>query len=145
MLPFIDVNPVLLDCGVVDRALVLSHRGTPVGSDGLKIKLFELPDTRLVINDFEHDGVRHRVNAFTRASDASLTPWERTSEGARLSVLRPASGPEVAIDVLVVATTYAPSGAVTAREVAAFEQQSLYTPAAVKVRLPSPEDSRPGG
>jgi hypothetical protein len=145
MLQLIDVNPVLLDCHVVDGALVLSHRGTPVGSDGLKIKLFDLAQTMVVINDFEHDGVRHRVNAFTQASDASLTPWERTAGGARLSVLRPASGPEIAIDVTVMATTYAPSGEVTARELTAFAQQSLYTPAAVKVRLPSPEDSRPGG
>ncbi len=144
MLPFTDVNPVLLDCRVVNGALVLSHRGETVGSDGLKIKLFTLAETMVVINDFEHDGVRHRVNVFTRGSNASLTPWERTSEGTHLSVVRPASGPEIAIDVLVVSTTYAPSGEFTARELTAFAQQSLYTPAAVKVRLPSPEDSRPG-
>lgn len=145
MLPLTDVNPVLIDCHVADGALVLSHRGSPLGGDGLKIKLFDLPETMVVINDFEHDGVRHRANAFTRKSDGSMLPWERTAEGTCLLVLRPDSGPEIAIDVTVMATTYAPSDEVTSRELTAFEQQSLYTPAAVKVRLPSPEDERPGG
>jgi hypothetical protein len=143
-----DANPAFLSCHVENGALVLSHAGTPLGLDELEVKLVEAV---VAITDFEHDGTRYRVNAFTRASDGSLTPWERTSEGARSPVLRGIRGQRVEINVVVMSTSYAPAGEATAREgeatareLAAFDEDPAYTPAAVKVRLPDPDDIKPG-
>lgn len=140
-----DTNPIFLSCQVEEGALILTHAGTPLEDGALEVKLKTLAETVVAISDFEHSGNQYRVDAFTRASDGSLTPWERTSEGVRRPVYRPAAKTTVELDVMVVSSSHAPSGEATARQLAAFEQRSAYTPAAVKIRVPDPEDSRPGG
>jgi hypothetical protein len=136
-----DANPVFLGCQVENGALVLTHDGTPLSGRVLALTLAAPAETTVAITNFEHDGSRYLVDAYTLGAGGSLTQWERFSEGARSPTLRGESGEE--LEVLVRATYEAPSGEVTAREVQDYEPQPSYSLDGVKIRLPPPEDDKP--
>lgn len=130
-----DGNPVYLGCRAEDGALRLTHDEAPLGVSVLEVQLTKMEETTVTITDFDHDGKRYQVHAYT-TRDGSRTPWERIGEGVRSPVLRALAGMTIEHDVTVEATSYAVSGEDGG-------SQPWYTPAAVKVRLPPPEDSRP--
>lgn len=145
MLKLTDIHSVSLGCQISDGAVVLTHGGAPLEDGALAIPLKEQQETIIAVHDFEQDGQRFRVNAFTKRDDGTLASWERTDEGVRSPALCHDGGEQTTVvRAMVTATSYAPAGAFTARELEGFEQKSSYTPADVDVHLPPPEDEKPG-
>lgn len=128
-----DGNPVFLGCRVESGALVLTRNGAPLGSSDMEVKLLTQEEITVTIADFDHDGNHYQVSAYS-ARDGVRTYWERIGEGVRSALLRAVASTTIVLDVTVEATSYA---------VSSDGSSPLYTPAAVKVRLPPPEDERP--
>lgn len=139
-----DVHPVFLSCQVEGGALILAHAGIPLANDEtLVVPLKVAATTTVAIADFEYAGHLYRIHAYTEESDGSETPWERTSEGVRCT-LEGVNNTEYERQVRVHSSVYAPAGNVTARQLADFDKRSMYVPTGVKIRVPKPEDSKPG-
>lgn len=104
-----DINPVLLSCQPLDTSggtMQLMYEGTPLG-EKLVVELYQLASTTLSIADFEHEGKRCRVNAFTIGPDGTLTPWTRVENAVHSPALS-AGDSDTALDVLVVPVDYEP-------------------------------------
>lgn len=145
MLKLTDISQVSLDCQISDGAVVLTHDGAPLTDGELQVRLVDQDETIIAVNDFEQDGLLFRVNGFTRRDDGTLVDWERSGEGVRSPALRhDGSENTIVHQAMVIATSYAPAGGFTARDLLGFRQTSSYTPADVDVHLPPPEDEKPG-
>jgi hypothetical protein len=133
-----DINPVFLNCHISGDTLALAHQSALL-SGGLKILFDTLSTTTLALTDFEHNGERVRVHAFTISDDGALEPWQRTAE----SVTSPPIAAGDAATVLyftALAVTYEPTGEPTQDALDTFEPTTWQTK--VRVDVP-PKGSKP--
>ncbi len=81
-----DTNPVSLHCSIENDTVSLRHEDELLTRRPAEIEVeFELKLTltnvSIKLDDFQHNGSRHLMYAYTIEADDTQAPWSRTSDG----------------------------------------------------------------